>query len=319
MRPFCVTVPESVEEAVRVLAKWGPEARVIAGGTDLLVEIKEDRRSPKVLVDISRLDELRQIRVECGVKAEAGAETGRECKRTGEGEGDVVWVGALATHAEVASSPVVRKAAPLLAEACAHVGSPQIRGRGTVGGNISTASPAGDVIPPLLALEASVDVEGPRGVRSVDVESFFVGPKRSALAPGEMVLGVRFRELGPNHVSFFRKLGQRRSLAISVVSVAFAARKVRPDAFDDVRIAFGAVAPTVVRARTVEKALCGKRLDPVMARQISRLAFRDVMPITDIRGSQAYRQEMACNLLYEGLLDLLSGSPAAGARGGEEG
>lgn len=302
MRPFSVTVPESVDEAVEALARWGSEARVIAGGTDLLVELKEDRRSPAVLVDISRLDGLREIRVEerAGARGEDEAES--------VGEGDVVWVGALATHAEVASSPLVRAAAPLLADACAHVGSPQIRGRGTIGGNMCTASPAGDVIPPLFVLEASVDVAGPRGVRSIDVESFFAGPKRSALAPDEIVLGVRFRALGAEHVSFFRKLGQRKSLAISVVSVAFAARRLGPDTFGDARVAFGAVAPTVVRARTVEKALGGKRLDEATARYISRLAFRDVMPISDIRGSQAYRQEMACNLLYEGLLGLLSES-----------
>ncbi|MDK2930767.1 MAG: xanthine dehydrogenase FAD-binding subunit [Bacillota bacterium] len=306
MRPFSVTVPESVDEAVEALARWGSEARVIAGGTDLLVELKEDRRSPAVLVDISRLDELRKIRVE----ERAGARG--EDEAASVGESDVVWVGTLATHAEVASSPLVRAAAPLLADACAHVGSPQIRGRGTIGGNMCTASPAGDVIPPLFVLEALVDVAGPRGVRSVGVESFFVGPKRSALAPDEIVLGVRFRALGPEHVSFFRKLGQRKSLAISVVSAAFAARRLGPDTFGDARVAFGAVAPTVVRARTVEKALGGKRLDAATARYISRLAFRDVMPITDIRGSQAYRQEMACNLLYEGLLGLLSEGASAG-------
>lgn len=308
MRPLSVVVPESVDEAVEALARWGPEARVIAGGTDLVVELKEGRRTPAVLVDINRLEELRGVRVEGRTPARAEDED----KPGSVAQGDMVWIGALATHAEVAASRVVRAAAPLLADACARVGSPQIRGRGTIGGNLCTASPAGDVIPPLFCLEASVDVRGPRGVRSVDVESFFVGPKRSALAPDEMVLGVRFRALGPGHVSFFRKLGQRKSLAISVVSVAFAARRSASGAFDEARVSFGAVAPTVVRARTVEKALRGKKLDAGGARYVSRLAFRDVVPITDIRGSQAYRREMACNLLYEGLLGLLAEGDGAG-------
>ncbi|MEW5865631.1 MAG: xanthine dehydrogenase family protein subunit M [Bacillota bacterium] len=283
MKTFHAVIPESLDEAVGFLARFGPEAKVIAGGTDLVVEMKEDKRSPGVLVDISQLSELRGIRV----------------------QGDAVRVGALVTHAEVAGSPLVRSAAPLLAEACGQIGSPQIRARGTIGGNLCTASPAGDCIPPLFALEASVEVAGQGGTRTVDVESFFVGVKKSALAPDEIVLGVRFPALGADYVSFFRKLGQRKSLAISVVSVAFVARRVRPDVFEDVRVALGAVAPTVVRARTVEKALDGKRLDTETARHVSKLAFRDCVPITDIRGSQGYRQEMACNLLYEGLVDLL--------------
>lgn len=284
MKTFHAVIPERLDGAVSFLARFGPEAKVIAGGTDLVVEMKEDKRSPGVLVDISRLSELRGIRV----------------------EGDAVWVGALVTHAEVAGSPLVRSAAPVLAAACGQIGSPQIRARGTIGGNLCTASPAGDCIPPLFALEASVEVAGQGGTRIADVESFFVGPKKSALAPDEIVLGVRFPALGADYVSFFRKLGQRKSLAISVVSVAFVARRVRPDVFEDVRVALGAVAPTVVRARTVEKALDGKRLDTEAARHVSKLAFRDCMPITDIRGSQGYRQEMVCNLLYEGLLQLLS-------------
>lgn len=320
MRPFSVVVPESVDEAVEALARWGPEARVIAGGTDLVVEMKEEKRAPAVLVDISRLEELRGVRVE----DEGGRAASRADKPGGAaaGGGVVVWVGALTTHAEVASSPTVRAAAPLLADACAHVGSPQIRARGTIGGNLCTASPAGDVIPPLFALEASVDVKGSAGVRTIEIESFFAGPKKSALTPDELVLGVRFRALGQGYVSFFRKLGQRRALAISVVSVAFVARLLSPATFDDPRVAFGAVAPTVVRARTVERALAGKKLDAAAARHISRLAFRDVMPITDIRGSLAYRREMACNLLYEGLLRLTGerdgeGEGRAGGRGGD--
>ncbi|MEW6229794.1 MAG: xanthine dehydrogenase family protein subunit M [Bacillota bacterium] len=283
MKTFHAVIPESLDEAVSFLARFGPEARVIAGGTDLVVEMKEDKRAPGVLVDISRLSELRGVRV----------------------EGDAVRVGALVTHAEVAGSPLVRSAAPVLAAACGQIGSPQIRARGTIGGNLCTASPAGDCIPPLFALEASVEVAGQGGTRTIDVESFFVGPKKSALAPDEIVLGVRFPALGADYVSFFRKLGQRKSLAISVVSVAFVARRVRPDVFEGVKVALGAVAPTVVRARTVERALSGKSLDIETARHVSKLAFRDCMPITDIRGSQGYRQEMACNLLYEVLVDLL--------------
>jgi CO/xanthine dehydrogenase FAD-binding subunit len=278
-----VAIPESIDEALGLLGKWGREAAVIAGGTDLVVELKDRLKSPKALIDIGRVPEISGIR---------------------ETEGGDVWIGALSTHAEVASSTVVKETAPVLADACAQVGSPQIRNRGTIGGNISTASPAGDTIPALYVLEASVEIIGPKGKRVVPIESFFQGPKKSALAFDEIVLGVKVPKLGKEYVSFFRKLGQRKSLAISIVSVAFAGRCQEPGLFTDVRIAFGAVAPTVVRARTVEKAICNMKLDPKSAQYISKLAFRDCVPITDVRGSQGYREVMACNLLYEGLLEM---------------
>ncbi len=278
-----VAIPTSIDETLGLLEKWGPDAVVIAGGTDLVVELKDRVKSPKALIDIGRVAELSGIR---------------------EVEGGDVWIGALSTHAEIASSNTVKEAAPLLADACALVGSPQIRNRGTIGGNISTASPAGDTIPALYVLEASLEIAGPKGKRIVPIESFFQGPKKSALAPDEVVLGVKFPKLGKEYVSFFRKLGQRKSLAISIVSVAFAGRCQEPGLLTDVRIALGAVAPTVVRARTVEKAISNTKLDLKSLGYISKLAFRDCVPITDVRGSQSYRAAMACNLLYEGLLEL---------------
>jgi xanthine dehydrogenase FAD-binding subunit len=280
-----VAIPTSIDETLGLLEKWGHDAAVIAGGTDLVVELKDKLKSPKALIDIGRVPEVRGIR---------------------EAEGNHVWIGAMSTHAEIASSTVVKESAPILANACAQVGSPQIRNRGTIGGNMSTASPAGDTIPALYVLEASVEIIGPRGKRTVPIESFFQGPKKSALAPDEIVLGVKFQKLGKEYVSFFRKLGQRKSLAISIVSVAFVGKCQKPGLFTDVRVALGSVAPTVVRARTVENAIREKQLDPKTAEYISKLAFRDCVPITDVRGSKGYREQMACNLLYEGLLSLLS-------------
>lgn len=289
MNKFHVAIPMTIEEALGLLGKWGPEAAIIAGGTDLIVQIKDEVKSPKVLIDIGHIREIREIR---------------------EVESNHIWIGALATHTEIARSPVIKKIAPVLASASAQVGSPQIRNRGTIGGNISTASPAGDTIPPLYVLEASVEIANPKGRRTIPIESFFEGPKKSALAPDEIVLGVKSPQPGKEYLSFFRKLGQRKALAISVVSVAFIGKCVEPGVFTDVRIALGAVAPTVVRAHTVENAISGRQLNPKTAEYVSKLAFRDCMPMTDVRGSQEYRREMACNLLYEGLLALLSSHEA---------
>ena len=289
MARFHVAIPTSINETLGLLEEWGPDASLIAGGTDLVVQLKDRLKSPKALIDIGHIPEIRGVR---------------------EIEDSNVWIGALSTHAEIASSALIKEAAPVLANACTQVGSPQIRNRGTIGGNISTASPAGDTIPALFVLEASVEIIGPKGTRIVPIESFFQGPKKSVLAPCEMVLGVRIPKLDKEYISFFRKLGQRKSLAISIVSVAFVAKCQGPGLFTDVRVAFGAVAPTVIRARTVENAICGKQLDPKTAEYVSKLAFRDCVPITDVRGSKGYREQMACNLLYEGLLSLLSCSEA---------
>jgi xanthine dehydrogenase FAD-binding subunit len=283
MARFHVAIPTSINETLGLLEEWGPDASLIAGGTDLVVQLKDRLKSPKALIDIGHIPEIRGVR---------------------EIEDSNVWIGALSTHAEIASSALIKEAAPVLANACAQVGSPQIRNRGTIGGNISTASPAGDTIPALYVLEASVEIIGPKGRRVAPIESFFHGPKKSALAPCEIVLGVRIPKLDKEYVSFFRKLGQRKALAISIVSVAFAGRRQEPGLFTDVRIALGAVAPTVVRARTVENAICNVKLDPKSLEYISKLAFRDCVPVTDVRGSRGYREAMACNLLYEGLLEI---------------
>lgn len=279
-----VATPTSICEALGLLEKWGPDAAIIAGGTDLVVELKDKTKSPKTLIDIGRIREIRGI---------------------SEIESHYVWIGALSTHAEIVSSPLLKETAPVLVSACAQVGSPQIRNRGTIGGNISTASPAGDTIPALYVLDASVEIIGPNGKRIVPIEAFFQGPGESVLAPDEIVLGTRFPKLGKEYVSFFRKLGMRKSLAISIVSVAFAGKCQRPGLFTDPRIALGAVAPTVVRARTLENAIDGRQMDAETAEYACKLAFRDCVPITDVRGSQSYREKMACSLLYEGLLTFL--------------
>lgn len=286
-----VVRPRDAAGVVQALVNAGPAAVLLAGGTDLMVKMKDGKVSPGVLVDLSGVSETSVIR----------------------DEGNSIYVGATVTHSQLLGSALVAEKAPLLREAVATIGSPQIRNRGTIGGNIVTASPAGDTIPALYALEAEVVIYGPAGRRVCAIEQFFLGPGRTVLEPAEMVLGVKIPAMHPDEAGAFVKLGQRNALAISVVSCAARARLTDGGTLSGVRVAFGAVAPTVVRARSAEEALCGLAVRELIAQMrggarphvseeimdVCRVAAREVSPITDVRGSADYRRDMAAALLYQ--------------------
>ncbi|HOO77514.1 MAG TPA: xanthine dehydrogenase family protein subunit M [bacterium] len=274
---FDYSRPRDLAKAVELLSR-DPEARPLAGGTDILVGAQEGTARPSRLVDLAGIPELEGIREEDGK----------------------IFVGAAVTHAGICASPLLAAAAPLLIEGCAEVGSPQIRNRGTIGGNLVNASPAADGIPPLLALGAEVRIFGPAGARTLLLEEFLLGVKKTALEPGEVVVGVAFAPLGPDEAGFFLKLGQRRALAIAKVSaagrVAFAGAAVK-----SARIVLGAVAVTAVRAASAEAFLEGKELTPETIAEAGRLAAGDSRAIADIRSTAAYRDEMAGLLVARGL------------------
>jgi len=262
--------PSTPEEAARALADTELEARVIAGGTDLTVLIRNGSARPDVLVDLGGIDELRFVR---------------------ELEG-VTEIGALSTHAAVAGDSHTLSRAPVLSAACRSVGSPQIRARGTLGGNLGNASPAADAAAALLALGASVVVESPGGSgdRSpVPLESFFRGPGATALAPGEFVRAIRFPTPSAKSKSAYYKIGQRNALAIAIVSVAVL---FDPDA-GTVNIALGSVAPTPVRATDAETLFArewqsaGDR--EALLAAVAEKATGAASCIDDVRASAHYR------------------------------
>ena len=277
--------PASLDEALRLLAQYGSEARVIAGGTDLLLEIERGLRKPRVLIDITRIPGLDEIRLANGR----------------------VHIGPLVTHNQVVASQSLVGVAYPLARACCEVGAPQIRNRGTVAGNLITASPANDTIAPLQAMDACVTLCSVRGERSVPLAGFFRGVRRTALEPDEMLIGIGFRALGPGERGTFIKLGLRQSQAISVVNVAATL------AFDGpivrwARLAFGSVAPTIARAGEAEQYLAGKELDEETIREASRLAAAAVRPIDDVRAPAGYRTDMVEVLAGRALRELKAGS-----------
>jgi len=263
--------PRSLEEALEILASRAEEVRPLAGGTDILVKAKDGSENRAALFDLTAVPEIRGIQEQDGQ----------------------VWIGAAATHTEMMRSPLVASAAPALPAACAVIGGPQIRNRGTLGGNLANASPAADTVPPLFVADAIVEVASVSGRRDVPITEFFPGPRQSVLARDELILGVRVPKRAGVRGAFLR-LGQRQAQAISKVSVALAIifRDGRPDW---VRVALSAITPTVVRARETEKALMAGGWD---ALQKAKDAVRaEARPIDDLRSTAEYRREMAAVLL----------------------
>ncbi len=260
----------SVEEALELLAKYGARARLIAGGTDLLLEIERDQRpGVDTLIDISRVPGLDQIAV----------------------RGEMASLGPLVTHNHVVGDTrLVERALPL-ALACWEVGAPQIRNRATVAGNVITASPANDTIPPLWALGASVTLASLQGEREVPLNRFYTGVRRTVMRPDEMLVAINFPLLGSQERGVFLKLGLRRAQAISVVNTAIILR-FEGEVVVQARITLGSVAPTIVSAQAAETYLQGRELDDETIAEAARLAVQAATPIDDVRGTAAYRQEM---------------------------
>ncbi|PDW00076.1 FAD binding domain-containing protein [Candidatus Chloroploca asiatica] len=285
--------PHTLDEALALVASL-PEARVIAGGTDVLVELDHGLRPTATLVDLTRIEALRYVREEAGQ----------------------VRIGALATHNDiVASALCVHRALPL-AQACLEVGAPQIRARGTVVGNLVTASPANDTITALTALGAELVVCGRDGERLIPIEAFYTGVRRTVLRPGELLREVRVPMLAPHQRGMFLKLGLRRAQAIAVVNVAVVLDLVNPldeeaPVVAGAKIALGCVAPTIVRATAAEAALAGHPLQRAQMPNVARLTLQAMAPIDDVRGSAEYRRTVVVGLVERALERLATGTHAA--------
>ena len=271
MSPFDCVVARDSGHAIALLAEHGASARVLAGGTDLLVELKAARRGLRMLIDISRASDLRHIVL----------------------TGDGLRLGALVTHAEIMRSPLVRTLCPVLGEAAHTIGAVQTRNLGTLGGNLVTCVPSLDSGPGLVALDARVTLAGPRGRRDLAIGEFFVAPRKTALAPDELLVEVLIPRASLGKPAAILKLGLRNGQALALVNVAASLR------FDhdtgtcrEPRIALGAVAPTVVRALEAERYLSGRVLDACAMAEAAALAVTAAKPISDFRASADYRREL---------------------------
>ena len=264
--------PRTLAEAYALLADGG--RRPLAGGTDALVERTAGVPGADRYLDLAALDELLGIRVLDGA----------------------LILGAATTYAELRRDPLIAEHASVLAEMSAEVGSAQIQNRGTLGGNIATASPAGDSLPVLLALDAEIVVGGVRGERTLPAASFFPAYRRTALAADELILRIRI-PLVPDRTVAFRKVGTRRAQAISVVVLAVAWRWEN-GLWRDVRVALGSVAPTPIRARATEAALEGMPPTAEVAAVAAATLAAEITPIDDVRSTAVYRRTVAGRILH---------------------
>ncbi len=281
----------SIDEALRALTGRGAHARIVAGATDLILELERGvRPDVDTLIDITRIPALDQISLDSS---------------------GIIHLGPLVTHNQCASSPLLRERAYPLARAAWEVGAPQIRNRGTVAGNLITASPANDTITPLLALDAKVTLQSLAGQRQVPLRDFYTGVRKTVMKPDELLVDISFRALEKNQHGTFNKLALRRAQAISVVNVAIILTGELPQV-DSVVFTLGAVAPTIIHATDAEAFLAGKSLSDETILRTAELAAQSAKPIDDIRGTAAYRREMVRILTLRGLRSLRDGKEKAG-------
>ncbi len=277
----------SINEAVELLAHYQEKARIIAGGTDILIELERHQRPDvDILIDITRVPGWNNIEID-----------------------DRIHLGPLVTHNQVVAHPeLVRRALPL-AQACWEVGAPQIRNRATIAGNLITASPANDTITPLMALDTEVELVSTSARRTVPLDKFYTGVRQTIMQPDELMSKISFRPLAANERGIFLKLGLRQAQAISVVNVALVL------GFDDNTVAscvmtMGSVAPTIIHARRAEVYLVGKTLTEDTIREAATKAAEEITPINDVRGSAVYRTEMIKMMVVRGLRALANNQQA---------
>ena len=257
----------SLLQATTLLAE-NPAAQPLAGGTDLLVDLRERRRQPPLLVDVSELGELRGI----------------------AGDNGVIRIGGGVTVGELLASPVVTERLPALGAAARDFADFLTRNKATLGGNVANASPGADLVVPLLALDAALVLAGPGGERTVPLDAFLLGPRRTAARPGELIRQVTVTRHGGRQAWY--KLGLKQGGAIAVVSVATWLAQDAAGRVTDARIALGAVAPRPFRPREAEAELVGAPLDPGRIGRAANVAAAAARPITDVRGGADYRTAM---------------------------
>jgi CO/xanthine dehydrogenase FAD-binding subunit len=272
---FRCLFPRSKEEALRLL-KDEPNAKILAGGTDLLVDIRKYACCPETLLDITRVKDLQW-----------GYDKASYC------------LSPISTHAFVAQSNEIRAGFEALSLACGYVGSPQIRNMATIGGNIANGCPAADSIPPFLIYDAEVRIESLSGEKTVPVEKLVVGPYKSAIAPHELMTSITLKPLEGYRVGL-RRLSIRAALAINRLSVVWAVRKNR-DAFEDVRIAIGSCTPIPFRAREAEALLREKGDKSGGVDEAVELIIKGIKAATGERPTHIFKLPILKNILFEAI------------------
>jgi carbon-monoxide dehydrogenase medium subunit len=276
-----IETARSLEHALGALARDGADLRPVAGATDVVLRLEAGKLRAKRLLSVADVAELAFVRA---------SDEGME-------------IGALARVADLLASPEIRRDYPSLAHAASEFASPQIRNAATLGGNIGNASPAADLVPPLIALGATLTLRSQKGTRSMPLEDFFVGPGKSRIAPDELIASVRLpRRAGA--MQAFVKFGSRGANVISIVNFA-ACLTFEGSTIREARLCYGCCGPTPLRARVLEGLLAGQAVDERLIKLVSNTLARELKPIDDLRGSRRYKQLLAVHATEDTLAGLL--------------
>lgn len=280
--PFDYKIPKTIEEACDLLWKAKGKAKIIAGGTDLVIGLRNGDHAPPFIIDITRIEELRKI----------------------EEKNGMVSIGAAITHSEIASSSLVKKYGKVLSDAASEIGSPQIRNVGTIGGNIVNASPAADTLPPLMVLNAMGRVASKDGMKDVPLVHLFQGPYQTNLKPHELLVQIIFPKLYPDVRSNFVRLARREAMAIARMSVAVILQ-IEKNRIEDIRISVGSVTPTPQRMSEAEAFLRGKTPGEELLQKASLKISGPMVQQSGIRPSTSYKKPVVEYLFMRAMRKVL--------------
>jgi CO/xanthine dehydrogenase FAD-binding subunit len=276
MKSFEYIAPQEIKDVCKILSDFHADVRILAGGTDLLIELRKPTAlSPKTIIDISRIPELKGI----------------------EETETSICIKPLTTHSEILQSQVIQQYATLLRQAVSTIGSPQIRNRGTIGGNIMNAAACADTVPPLMALGAEVQLQSEEGERIIPITDFFRKPYQTAALPQEVLTEIRFQKLPATAKSAFVKLGRRNALAISRLSVAAVLMKKNNGEIAEARIVPGAAFPTWQRVMEAEKILIGQKSSNELFAEAGRIVSETMISRTGRRWSTEYKEPVIAVLV----------------------
>ena len=275
--------PQKIEEALEILSRYEKEIKVIAGGTDLLVQYYDRLYEISNWLDLKNIIELKEIKI----------------------HQNQMEIGAMVTHAQLEKSEDIKKYFPVLNQAAADIGSPQIRNRGTIGGNIVNASPAGDLLAPLMAYKAKFKLLSVQKEALISAEEFFIGPKKTVLEPAQLLTRIILPLPSVRSFGCWIKIGKRKALIIATITLALVVEMAEDNkTVKDVRTCLGSVAPTPIEIKEVKKKMVGKKFDQLDFTELGQIVEDKISPIDDIRGTREYRKDVAKEIMINALEEI---------------
>lgn len=275
--------PQKIEEALETLFKYGKKIKIIAGGTDLLVQYYDRLYEISSWLDLKNIEELKEVKI----------------------YQNQMEIGAMVTHTQLEKSEYIKKYFPILSQAAADIGSPQIRNRGTIGGNIVNASPAGDLLPPLIAYKAKFKLLSSKDESIIPVEEFFIGPKETILKPEQLLAQIVLPLPNKRTYGSWIKIGKRKAVIIATITIALVVEMDEDNKIiKDVKTCLGSVAPTPIEIKEIRAKMIGKKFNQLNFNQLGQLVEDKISPIDDIRGTREYRNDVAKEIMINALEEI---------------